>query len=183
MSRLTSGKRFFTWSKYCRRTASGSVSTMRTLVMSGRGRSARVRELGQHAPREEVRRVQRFLQGQVAEGQAREDVVDAALGRLPRNRLAHRLRRSGDRLPALHDSVEVLGVGDVLRQRRLAPAPEAREIGEPTPVCAPPPPPPPAVGLAHPPVPLPSPERNALWIAAELPPRLAVAGGDRPHGR
>src|SRR5438034_7815514 len=133
MSSLTSGKRFFKWSKYCMRTGSGSASTMSTFVMSGRGRSAHRsgRELGDHASREELRRAQRFLQGQVAEGEAREDVVDAALRRLAGDRLAHRLRRSGDRLPALHDPVEILGVGDVLRQRDLAPAPEAREIGEP----------------------------------------------------
>src|SRR5256885_8674458 len=40
------------------------------------------RELGDHSSREELRRAQRFFQGQVAEGEAREDVVDAALRRL-----------------------------------------------------------------------------------------------------
>src|SRR5256885_12868925 len=84
MSSLTSGKRLFKWSKYCMRTGSGSASTMSTFVMSGRGRSAHRsgRELGDHASREELRRAQRFFQGQVAEGEAREDVVDAALRRL-----------------------------------------------------------------------------------------------------
>src|SRR6266581_452867 len=135
MSSLTSGKCCFTWSKYCMRTGSGSVSTIRTFVISGpQSGHRRGRELGHHAPGEHIRRVQRFLQGEVAEGKAREDVVDAALRRLAGDRVAHRLRRSGDALAALHDSVELFGIGDVLRQGDLAPAPQAREIGEPAPV-------------------------------------------------
>src|SRR5882762_6390103 len=133
MSSLTSGKWSFTWLKYCIRTASGRVSTMSTFVISGRGRSGHRcgRELGHHSLSEQLRRLQRFFEREVAEGEAREDVVDAALRRLAGDRVAHGLRRSGDRLPARHDSVEVLGVGDVRRQRDLAPAPEVREIREP----------------------------------------------------
>src|SRR2546430_2661844 len=81
-----------------------------TILSSPRSAHRRRGELGHHASREELRRAQRFLQGQVAEGEAREDVVDAALGRLAGDRLAYGPRRSGDRLAALHDPVEVLGI-------------------------------------------------------------------------
>src|SRR6267142_2588203 len=120
------------------RTGSGRVSTISTFVMSARSGHRRGREPGHHGLGEEVRRVQRFFERKVAEGEAREDVVDAALHRLALDRFAHGLRRSGDRLPALHDSVQVLGVSDVLRQGDLARAPQAREIGEPAAIGAPP---------------------------------------------
>src|SRR5436309_8420291 len=136
MSTLTSGKWSFTWLKYCIRTASGRVSTMSTFVISGRSGHRHGRELGHHSLSEQLRRLKRLFEGEVAEGEAREDVVDAALRRLAGDCVAHGLRRSGDRLPARHDSVEVLGVGDVRRQRDLAPAPEGREIREPAPIGA-----------------------------------------------
>src|SRR2546427_627062 len=62
-------------------------------------------------------------------------------------------------------------------------APEAGETGEPAPVCAPPDLHRLAVGLGDHHVPVHSHERNALWIAAELRPVLAVAVGDSAHGR